>query len=79
MRLYAKVIEHYVGFNDNKKIEQYPIGSIVEVDEIIMGQSRTTVVIDDQFFNSVSFEFYEDEDGLIEKDIYNDPRYNPYI
>ena len=65
--LYAKVIKYYVGFNDDKNIEKYPIGSIVEVDEIIMGQSRTSVVIEGRSYNSVLFEFYEDKEGLISK------------
>ena len=49
-----------------------------EVDHIDMGQSFTFVHLKglEEWFNSLCFEFYEDDKPL---DIYKDKRFNPYI
>ena len=61
--------------------EKYPIeiGESYEVELISMGQSWTFIYLKDfeqQPFNSLVFEFYEDDKPL---DIYKDKRFNPYI
>lgn len=54
------------------------IGDKLEVEDVSMGQSNTSIILkgfkDD--FNSVHFRF-EDEYGNV-VNIYDDPRYNPY-
>lgn len=55
------------------------IGDKFEVEDVSMGQSNTSIILkgfkDD--FNSVHFSF-EDEYGNV-VNIYDDPRYNPYL
>lgn len=80
-----------VKYNDNygadpdgireKVIEELEIGKIYEVDSVYMGSSYTTIYlkgisIEDNGFNSILFKFYMN-DKL--HDIYNDPKYNPYL
>ena len=57
----------------------YKIGDMFEVKDVCMGQSYTSIydAKDDQAYNSIYFDFY-DENG-VEIDIYEDPRYNPYL
>ena len=50
------------------------IGKYYVVSNINMGQSYTSITINDKSFNSVLFEFYDDT--LNEIDIYS--KYNPY-
>lgn len=54
------------------------VGERYEVEDISMGGSHTSVYLKDikGSFNSVQFEFEEDEKPI---DIYRDPRYNPYL
>ena len=53
-------------------------GKMYEVEDIDMGQSYTSVYLKDMRnpYNSVIFEFYEDDELL---DIYKDARFNPYL
>ena len=59
------------------------IGQHYEVTDIDMGQSFTTINIKSfrNVYNSVMFEFMEEVDNryLVELDIYEDERFNPYI
>lgn len=53
-------------------------GKMYEVEGIDMGQSYTSIYLKDMrnSYNSVIFEFYEDDELL---DIYRDARFNKYI
>lgn len=55
------------------------IGDRFEVEDVSMGQSSTRITLKGfkNIFNSVHFRF-EDEYGD-EIDIFDDPRYNPYL
>ena len=58
------------------------LNALYSIENIDMGQSHTNIHLDinDNIYNSVNFDFFEDIDGkLIEIDIYNDKRFNPYI
>ena len=48
------------------------------VKDVLMGQSRTTILLADVdgVFNSVHFDFFEDGKEI---DIYSSPKYNPYL
>lgn len=52
------------------------VGETYQVEEISMGQSRTSIGINGKSYNSVIFEFYENGEKI---DIYKDERFNPYI
>lgn len=53
------------------------IGDSFIVESIDMGQSSTTIYLENLGgFNSVFFEFFENEIPL---DIYSDKRFNPYL
>lgn len=55
------------------------IGDKFEVEDVSMGQSNTSITLKGfkDVFNSVNFRF-EDEYGNV-VNIYDDPRYNPYL
>lgn len=54
------------------------VGERYEVEDLSMGSSHTSVYLKNVkgSFNSVQFEFEENGEPI---DIYNDPRYNPYL
>ena len=55
------------------------VGKSYEVSRINMGQSHTTIYLvakRNRVYNSVIFEFYEDNKRI---DIYADARFNPYL
>lgn len=58
-------------------------GWTYEVEEVNMGTSYTEIkLVDfDVYFNSVNFIFFKmnEDDELIEHNIFNDPEYNPYL
>lgn len=56
----------------------FKVGDRIPVNDVDMGQSRTTISLDGYkgSFNSVFFEF--EENGK-EINIYGDKRYNPYL
>lgn len=66
--------------NDIKKAKEcgMVVGNEYRVQNIVMGQSSTSVYLEgfDGVFNSVHFEFLEDGHPL---DIFRDSRFNPYI
>jgi hypothetical protein len=79
--IYAKCIENEGPVSKRK----YPleIGKMYEVDLIDMGSSSTDILLkgfndrdSKSWFNSVCFEFYEDDKEI---DIYSDKRFNPYM
>jgi hypothetical protein len=79
--IYAKCIENEGPVSKRK----YPleIGKMYEVDLIDMGSSSTDILLkgfndrdSKSWFNSVCFEFYEDDKEI---DIYSDKRFNPYL
>lgn len=60
-------------------IDELEIGKLYEVTEINMGQSYTSIYLAEfgkMCYNSVLFEFYKNNKLY---NIYNDPKYNPYI
>lgn len=69
----AKVIRDEDGLNK---------GEVYEIDHISMGQSYTSIYLKTPKdgtknpFNSVIFDFYEDDEELY---IYSDYRFNPYL
>ena len=69
----AKVTRNEDGLN---------IGEVYEVSHISMWQSYTSIYLETPKegtknpFNSVIFDFYENDEEL---DIYSDPRFNPYL
>lgn len=79
--LYAKFIYPNYGLDCDKEYAKkmgLKVGERYEVEDISMGGSHTSVYLKDikGSFNSVQFEFEEDEKPI---DIYRDPRYNPYL
>ena len=81
MTVYAIVERLDCGYEyDRKKAEEagFKIGDRFKVKHVSMGQSHTTVTLEEfkSGFNSVFFEFEEDGEPL---DIYRDARFNPYI
>lgn len=80
MTIYAKVSSLTNGYpHDIAKLNELNlnIGDVVEVSRIEMGHSSTSIYLKDHkgSFNSVNFQFLEDEKPL---DIFEDPRFNPY-
>lgn len=60
------------------KVTELELNKEYEVESVEMYRSYTNIKLKniDRKFNSVIFEFYENGNEI---DIYNDPRYNPYI
>ena len=60
------------------KVTELKLNKEYEVESVEMYRSYTDIKLKniDRKFNSVIFEFYENSNEI---DIYNDPRYNPYI
>ena len=54
------------------------VGEKFEVKDLSMGQSYTSIFLKDieGVFNSVQFDFYEDEQPI---NIFKSPKYNPYL
>lgn len=54
------------------------VGEKYKVEDLSMGQSSTSIFLKDVegCFNSVQFDFYEDEQPV---DIYRNPKYNGYL
>lgn len=79
--LYAKFMypnngyDYDVNYSRNVGLK---IGEKYEVSELDMGQSHTSVCLKgiQGCFNSVQFEFEESNEPV---DIYNTPKYNPYL
>ena len=79
--LYAKFMYPDNGYNSDKEYAEkmgLEVGERYEVANVSMGGSHTSIYLKDikGVFNSVQFEFEEDEKPI---DIYRDPRYNPYL
>lgn len=83
--LYARYKNENSGYpSDIEKCKRLlTFGEYYEVTDVSMGQSHTDIKLKgfDEYFNSVNFEFYtKNEHGKFTiKDIYKDPKYNPYI
>lgn len=81
MSLTAIVVRLDCGYESDRKAAEdagFKIGDRLEVKDISMGQSHTTVYLkeDGRGYNSVFFSFEESGKPI---NIYNDPRYNPYL
>ena len=81
--LFAKYAEPNAGYDSDKEnCEKYLILDFYyRVKEVDMSGSHTDIYLEDfpnVIFNSVNFDFFEGED-LTSVDIYEDPRYNPYL
>lgn len=79
--LYAKFMYPDNGREYDKKYVKevgLKVGERYEVEDVDMGQSSTSIYLKDikGSFNSVHFEFEENGKPI---DIYDDPRYNPYL
>lgn len=79
--LYAKFMHPDSGRECNKKHAEkvgLKVGERYEVEDIIMGGSSTSIFLKDieGSFNSVQFEFEENNMPI---NIFEDPRYNPYL
>ena len=75
----AKLMHPDAGYDaDKEKVKKLQPNTHYTVSSIHMGQSNTNVYLVDVsgVFNSVNFEFYEDEKLI---DIYSDKRFNPYL
>ena len=79
--LYAKFVYPNSGRDCNiehaKKVG-LKVGERYEVEDIIMGGFTTSIFLKDieGSFNSVQFEFEEDGESI---DIFDSPKYNPYL
>lgn len=74
-KLYA---EYRYPENGYRPAEGLEVGKRYEVENVLMGQSSTTIHLKNirGNFNSVQFDFYEGNNPV---DIYASPKYNPYI
>lgn len=79
LNLNAKLVTKRGGYDSDKKdIDPYEVGTVFEVESVSMGQSSTDVKMKDKgWFNSIYFEFIDDRGRHV--DIFNDPRFNPYL
>ena len=80
MTLYAKYTKPNAGYNCDKETNQkyLILNQRYEVSDVSMGQSHTTIHLKDfpkVAFNSISFEFYHDDELI---DLVDFPEYNPY-
>ena len=64
--------------NGYKPAEELEVGREYEVENVMMGQSYTSIYLKGfpHPFNSVQFDFFEDGDPI---NIYCSPKYNPYM
>lgn len=79
--LFAKVVDVTGGHDEGRTIREagLNVGDIIEVSEVHMSASYTTIVDDgDNRFNSIHFEFFNDKACTQPYDIYEDPLYNPF-
>lgn len=81
MNLFAKYTHEWVGKQWEREVVEKAdlhIGYYYPVEQVIMTQSYTDITLARLgHFNSTFFEFYDEDGNKI--DIYNDPRYNPYL
>lgn len=81
MSLFAKYTHEWVGKQWEREVVEKAdlhIGYYYLVEQVIMTQSYTDITLARLgHFNSAFFEFYDEDGNKI--DIYNDPRYNPYL
>ena len=80
MTLYAKYTKPNAGYNCDKETNRkyLTLNQKYEVSYVSMGQSHTSIHLKDfpkAVFNSVSFEFYHDDEPIKLVDF---PEYNPY-
>lgn len=79
--LYAKFMYPNYGYDGDKEYAEkmgLKVGERYEIEDISMGGFYTSIYLKDikGSFNSVQFEFEENGKPI---DIYDDPRYNPYL
>lgn len=79
--LYAKFVYPDNGYDcdvEHAKRVGLKAGERYEVEDLSMGGSHTSIILKDidGCFNSVQFDFYEDEQPV---DIYRNPKYNGYL
>ena len=69
----------YPGERENLQKSGIKVGDKIELVDVSMGQSYTSVLLDgyEHGFNSVFFNFV-DENGR-DYNIFRDPRFNPYL
>jgi hypothetical protein len=80
--MFAKIVDIDCGLDNGEKLKSkgYKVGDVFEVKHISMSASRTTVTMsNDEKYNSVHFNFFDDVDCTKERDIYNEPLYNPFL
>ncbi len=80
--LFAKVVDLNAGHDNGKQLidNGYKNGDILAITKVDMGSSYTWITaMDGDVYNSVHFEFFDDQACLVPHDIYDDPMYNPYI
>lgn len=79
--LYAKFVRPDCGYEDEIKtsLELLKVGHKYKVEFVSIGRSYSNIHLAgfNHIFNSFQFDF-EDENGL-SVDIYEDPKYNPYL
>ena len=80
MTLYAKYTNPNAGYNCDKETNQkyLTLNQRYDVSRVSMGQSHTTIYLKDfpkVAFNSISFEFYHDDEPI---DLVDFPEYNSY-
>ncbi len=79
--LYAKFMYPDNGYDYDEEYAKkmgLKVSERYEVEDVDMGQSHTSIYLKNikGCFNSVHFEFEENGNPI---DIYDDPRYNPYL
>ena len=79
--LYAKFMYPDYGHDcdvESAKKAGLKVGEKYEVEDLSMGGYYTSIWLKgiDEIFNSVQFDFYEDEQPI---DIYRSPKYNAYL
>lgn len=74
----VKLMYPDAGYDGDKNVKRLKPNTHYEVYHIDMGQSHThiSLVGIEGSFNSVNFEFYEDNKLI---DIFSDKRFNPYL
>lgn len=80
--LYAKIVSMQPGHADGDLLIEngYKLGDVLEVTDVDMGSSYTWITAtDDDIYNSIHFEFFDDKECQVRHDIYSDPKYNKYI
>lgn len=80
MIILAVVVSDKGGYDSDKEQFRkagFKLGDKIEVEDINMSQSSTSIKLKDHgWFNSVFFDFEENGEEL---DIYSDSRFNPYL